>query len=95
MKGVRLELMAKKLTNKEVLGRTNGLLSFDMTLTAYKTTRTILLLLCAYSFPVGKCLQSRFLATIEWIHIQTYRATPLGLSKILGGGYIHRYQRDL
>jgi hypothetical protein len=34
---------------KEVLGRTNGLISFDMTQTAQKITRSIIfLLLCAY-----------------------------------------------
>jgi hypothetical protein len=54
------------------MGRTNRLLSFATTRTAYKTTRpTILLLLPVYFFAVVLFLPIRCLAMIGDTHIDT------------------------
>jgi hypothetical protein len=58
---------------QEVLGRTNRLLSFDTTQTANKTTRPRINLLLRVFVAAGTRFQSRCLATIGGIQIQTHR----------------------
>jgi hypothetical protein len=49
---------------QEVLGRTNGAISFDTTQTSYKTTRPAIILLCVFVAALA-FLPNRCLATIR------------------------------